>query len=120
MRRVKGARGLNITITDSAIEELNKKIGEQNGILKIKYEIDEHEFFGCAGGMPTLWFVSSAEENDDLLFDTNNRPVLMEKSKLLFFEKELKIDFSITANSFQLISPQRIINGRMSLINKVK
>ncbi len=111
---------LNITITDNAIEELNKKIGEQKGILKIKYEIDDNEFFGCAGGIPTLWFVSSAEENKDQLFNTNNRAVLMEKSKLLFFEKELKIDFSHTANSFQLVSPERIINGRMAFINKVK
>jgi len=108
---------LNITITNSAIEELNKKIRERNGVLKIKYEIED---CGCTGGVPFLWFVNSSKNEDDLLIHTNNRPVLIEKSILVHFDEELKIDYSRTANCFQLKSPQQILSGRMPFISKVK
>jgi uncharacterized protein YqkB len=108
---------MNITITESAAEELNKKIGEQNGYLKIKNVM---EGLTCGAGVPTLLFVPSKDNNGDVLFDTNNRPVLMEKAELIYFDDELKIDFSKAVNSFQLKSPQQIVNGRMSYVSKVK
>jgi uncharacterized protein YqkB len=108
---------LKITITESAAEELNKKIGEQKGYVKIQYVTDG---LACGAGVPTLWFVASIDDTEDLLFDTNNRPVLLEKAQLINFDEELKIDYSDSVNSFQLKSPQQIINGRMSFISKVK
>lgn len=107
---------MNITITDNAKKELNKQAGDQQGFLKLRYETED---CGCAGGVPTLWFVDSVNDTEDLSFETNDRPVLMEKSNLIFFDDELKIDYSISANSFQLKSPQQILNGRMSLISKI-
>ena len=104
---------MTVTITKSATEELNKKIGAQMGYLKIQYVT---EGLACGAGVPTLLFVSSINETEDILFETNNRPVLLGKSQLINFDDELKIDYSDSVNSFQLKSPQQIINGRMSFI----
>jgi uncharacterized protein YqkB len=108
---------MNITITEDAAKELNNKIGKQKGYLKIQNVM---EGLACGAGVPTLLFVPSINEKADLLVETNNRPVLMEKAELILFDEELKIDYSISANSFQLKSPQQIVNGRMSLVSKVK
>lgn len=78
------------------------------------------EGLACGAGVPTLFFVPSRDENQDILFETNDRPVLLEKSEIIFFDDEdLKIDYSDSANSFQLKSPQQIINGRMSFIMNI-
>ena len=105
-------------ITERASEELNKKIGDQKGYLKIQNVM---EGLACGAGVPTLFFVPSRDETQDILFKTNDRPVLLEKSEIIFFDDEdLKIDYSDSVNSFQLKSPQQIINGRMSFImNKI-
>ncbi|RDW15817.1 heme biosynthesis protein HemY [Oceanobacillus arenosus] len=104
---------MTVTITKSAAEELNKKIGDQKGYLKVK---NVTEGLACGAGVPTLYFVPLIDETKDVVFETNNRPVYMEKSELIFFDDELKIDYSDSVNSFQLKSPQQIINGRMSFI----
>jgi uncharacterized protein YqkB len=104
---------MEVIITNSASEELNKKIGDQKGYLKIQ---NVTEGLACGAGVSTLFFVSSIDETKDVLFETNNRPVLLEKSELIFFDDKLKIDYSDSMNSFQLKSPQQIINGRMSFI----
>ena len=104
---------MTVTITNSATEELNKIIGDQKGYLKIQ---NVTEGLACGAGVPTLFFVLSIDETKDVLFETNDLPVLLEKSELNFFDDELKIDYSDLMNSFQLKSPQQIINGRMSFI----
>jgi len=104
---------MTVTITKSATEELNKKIGDQKGYLKIQ---NVTEGLACGAGVPTLFFVSLLDETKDVLFETNNRPVLFEKAELIFFDDEIKIDYSDSMNCFQLKSPQQIINGRMSFI----
>jgi uncharacterized protein YqkB len=40
----------------------------------------------------------------------------MEKSKTVFFDEKMTIDFSKASNSFQLKSPQQILNGYMSFV----
>ena len=45
-----------MTITKSASEELNKKIGDQKGYLKIQYVT---EGLACGAGVPTLFFIPS-------------------------------------------------------------
>ncbi len=108
---------MNITITENAIKVLSEKIGGQKGYVKI-----QNEMVGgtCGAGVPTLTFVSSIDESDDVLFETNNGPILMEKSQLIYFDEDLIIDFSEAANSFQLKSPQQIVNGRMAFVSKSK
>ncbi|GHI01430.1 hypothetical protein AM1BK_49720 [Neobacillus kokaensis] len=66
-----------------------------------------------------MWFTGELDE-DDIEVKTNDRTVYVEKSKLVFFDEEMKIDFSGSTNSFQLKSPQQIINGRMNFVMKVK
>jgi uncharacterized protein YqkB len=104
---------MKVTITKSAAEELNKKMGDQKGYLKIQYEMDG---LACGSGVPTLLFVSSKDETEDVLFETSYRPVILEKSQMIHFDDDLAIDYSGSVNSFQLRSPQQILNGRMSFI----
>ncbi|MCM2534962.1 iron-sulfur cluster biosynthesis family protein [Neobacillus pocheonensis] len=104
---------MTVTITKNAAAKLNKIIGDQKGYLKIQ---NVTEGLACGAGVPTLFFVSSIDETKVVLFETNNLPVVLEKSELIFFDDELKIDYSDSMNSFQLKSPQQIINGRMSFI----
>lgn len=104
---------MNITLTDRAIEEMNKKIGVQKGFLKIQYVT---EGCACDSGVPTLWFVPTIDDQTDLLFETNDRPVVIEKSTLIYFDEELKIDFSDTTRTFKLNSPQQIVNAQMSFL----
>jgi uncharacterized protein YqkB len=66
-----------------------------------------------------LWFIPELD-NDDIAIETNDRTVYAEKSKMVFFDEQMKIDFSKACNCFQLKSPQQILNGRMSLIIKEK
>ena len=104
---------MKLTITKSAAEELNKQIGDQKGFLKIQYVTDG---LACGAGVPTLLFISSKDETEDVLFETSYRPVLLEKSQMINFDDDLTIDYSDSVNSFQLKSPQQFINGRMSFI----
>ncbi|WP_227395219.1 iron-sulfur cluster biosynthesis family protein [Jeotgalibacillus aurantiacus] len=102
---------MKITITGPASEKITEKLPEK-GFLKLKYDT---EGTGCVmNGVPILWHVEEPEE-DDQLIETNDRPILIEKSKEVFYDKELTIDYSASAGMFQLKSPGQTINGRMSL-----
>ena len=50
---------MTVTITKSATEELNKKMGDKKGYLKIQTVIER---LASGAGVPTLFFVSSIEE----------------------------------------------------------
>ncbi|MFD2679595.1 iron-sulfur cluster biosynthesis family protein [Bacillus seohaeanensis] len=105
---------MHITFTDEAIKKINEKIDGKEGYLKLKYDIDG---CGCVmSGIPTLWYILQPEGIDELTIETNLMPILIEKSKTVFLDKQLKVDFSKTANSFQLKSPAQILNGRMNFI----
>ncbi|RIW33591.1 iron-sulfur cluster biosynthesis family protein [Bacillus salacetis] len=102
---------MNITITEEAQEILKAKIGSKKGHLKIKYET---EGCGCVmSGIPVLEYVEQIG-HDDIEIDTGSIPVLVEKSKQVFYDKNLKIDFSPSSKMFQLKSPGQILNGRMN------
>lgn len=108
---------MEIIITEAATEKINERIEGREGYLKLKYDTDG---CGCAvNGVVALWFVPQLDE-DDKAIETNNRTVYVEKSKTVFFDEQMKIDFSKTTNCFQLKSPQQILNGYMSLIIKEK
>ena len=106
---------MDIVFTDQAIEKLKvyEIAGEQ--ILKLKYDTEECGCVMC--GVPFLWIVDQ-KEDDDLVIETNIGPVLVEKSKMVFFDEKLKIDFVDSANCYKLSSPNQIINPRMRLIEK--
>ncbi|WP_413309015.1 iron-sulfur cluster biosynthesis family protein [Bacillus sp. 1P10SD] len=109
---------MQIDITAAAIEKINERTADRKGFLKLKYDTDG---CGCAvNGVIALWFVPAIDQDDDLAIETNDRPVYVEKAKTVFLDDDMKIDFSQTANCFQLKSPQQILNGRMSLMIKEK
>jgi uncharacterized protein YqkB len=105
---------MKIELTNEATKKIKDKIGTQNGQLKLKYDT---EGCGCVvSGIPTLWFVQHPVEDEDIKIETNSFPILVEKSKMVFLDEELKIDFSSQSNTFQLKSPGQIINGRMNFL----
>jgi uncharacterized protein YqkB len=117
MLKERGALNLEINITAEAAKKINERIEGQEGYLKLKYDTDG---CGCAvNGVVALWFVPDLDA-DDIAIETNDRTVYAEKSKMVFFDEQMKIDFSSSTNCFQLKSPQQILNGYMSLIIKEK
>lgn len=108
---------MEINITEAATKKINERLNNRDGYLKLKYDTDD---CGCAvNGVVALWFIPELE-TDDIAIETNDRTVYAEKSKMVFFDEQMKIDFSQASNCFQLKSPQQILNGHMSLIIKEK
>lgn len=106
---------MKVTFTTKAIEKLTEKIDGQTKLLKLKYDT---EGCGCVvSGISALWLVNE-KEDDDFQIETNFQPVLIEKSKQVFFDEAMTIDFVQTANCFQLKSPNQILNPRMMVVEK--
>jgi uncharacterized protein YqkB len=114
---MRGALNVEINITVEAVKKINERTEGREGYLKLKYDTDG---CGCAvNGVVALWFVPEVE-NDEIAIETNDKTIYLEKSKMVFFDEQMKIDFSESTNCFQLKSPQQILNGHMSLIIKEK
>ncbi|MCZ0754606.1 iron-sulfur cluster biosynthesis family protein [Anoxybacillus sp. J5B_2022] len=104
---------MNITFTDRAMQQLEQILSNTKKRLKLKYDTDG---CGCAvSGVPTLWLVDQAEE-DDIAIETNYVPVLLEKSRLVFYDDNMVIDAVEGAGCFLLKSPNQILNPRMSIV----
>ncbi|SDM48606.1 iron-sulfur cluster biosynthesis family protein [Bacillus sp. OK048] len=104
---------MEIVITAAAAEKINQRTAGRKGYLKLKWDT---EGCGCAvSGVIALWFVPELD-TDDISFETNDRTIYIEKSKAVFFDEKMTIDFSTASNSFQLKSPQQILNGYMSFV----
>jgi uncharacterized protein YqkB len=104
---------VNITFTDKAIKQLTPILTQTGRMLKLKYDTD-----GCGclvDGVIALWLVDEADD-DDIAVETNFVPVLVEKSRLIFYDDVMTIDVVEGKNCFQLKSPGQILNPRMSLI----
>jgi uncharacterized protein YqkB len=111
----RGALNMEITITAAAADKIAEKINGRTGFLKLKYDM---EGCGCAvDGVAALWFVPEVEDTD-IAIETNNQTLYVEKSKMVFFDEQMTIDFSESTQWFQLKSPQQILNGQLSLIIK--
>ncbi|MFS0863455.1 iron-sulfur cluster biosynthesis family protein [Fredinandcohnia sp. 179-A 10B2 NHS] len=107
---------MKVTFTERAIKELESKITNQEKILKLKYDT---EGCGCVvSGVTALWLVEE-EDFDDVAIETNFRPLLVEKSKMVFLDENLTIDTVETANCFQLRSPNEILNPRLRFVERV-
>ncbi|MDR4888817.1 iron-sulfur cluster biosynthesis family protein [Fredinandcohnia sp. QZ13] len=104
---------MNVTFSERAIEKLNTQIKNKDKKLKLKYET---EGCGCVmSGVTALWLVDS-EDDDDLVFETNYQPLLVEKSKMVFLDENMTIDFLEQANCYMLKSPNEILNPRLRLV----
>lgn len=106
---------MEIVITEEAARKIDEKTAGREGFLKLVYDTE-----GCGwavNGVAALWFTGEID-SDEVEINTNNRPIYIEKQKLVFFDEQMKIDFSGSANSFQLKSPQQILNARMSFLIK--
>lgn len=105
---------MNITITERAAEALKKKMGEKTSYIKLHYDT---EGCGCAvDGVPVLWLVDSKSQEEEVV-ETNKYPILVEKSKKLFFDDPLMLDWNQNG-TFQLKSANEILNGWMLLVDK--
>lgn len=108
---------MKIEVTETAAERLSKRIAGKEGHLKLKYDIDG---CGCVvSGVTALWLVRGLDE-DDREIKTNAGSIYVEKSKEVFLDEDLKIDFSEKANCFQLKSPNQYLNPRMSFFDKTE
>jgi uncharacterized protein YqkB len=107
---------MQVTFTKEAIEQLAPKLEENNNRkLKLKYDTDG---CGCVmSGVTALWLVDE-QDKDDVELETNDVPLLVEKTKMVFLDDQLTISFNQTANCFMLKSPSQILNPRMSLLVK--
>ncbi|MBP1961838.1 iron-sulfur cluster biosynthesis family protein [Paenibacillus aceris] len=106
---------MNITFTDSAIERLTPYIGQGDALLKLVFDT---EGCGCSvNGVPTLWVVSEADKND-ITAETNVFKLIFKDKDEIFFENEMKIDFSEGNKSYILKSNNQIYNAGMSLVDK--
>ena len=106
---------MQLTITEAAARRIAEKTEGKKGYLKLKYDT---EGCGCAvNGVAALWFVPELEQYD-MALNTDGGTIYIEEAKMIFFDEEMKIDFSSSTNCFQLKSPQQILNGHMSLMIK--
>lgn len=108
---------VEIIITEDAAKKIDERTAGRDGYLKLVYDTD-----GCGwavNGVAALWFTGDIDQ-DEIEINTNNRSVYIEKQKLVFFDEQMKIDFSSSSNTFQLKSPQQILNSHMSFVIKEK
>ncbi|MFT4416956.1 iron-sulfur cluster biosynthesis family protein [Fredinandcohnia humi] len=104
---------MKVTFTDRAIGKLQSQITNPDKFLKLKYDTDG---CGCVvSGVTALWLVDE-EDEDDVIVETNYRPLLLEKSRMVFLDDTMTIDVVETANCFQLRSPNQILNPRLRLV----
>lgn len=109
---------MKIEWTESAIEKITEKIADREGYLLLKYDTEGN---GCVmNGVTALWLMDELDEKEDVEISTNLMPVYVEKSKMIFMDDELKIDFVPSVNSFQLKSPNQMLNPRLSFMNRKK
>lgn len=104
---------VHITFTPKAAEQIHKRMAGKEVDLKLFYESE-----GCAvDGIPILKLVRKEERShDDVFIETNAMPIILEQSKLIYWDEELEIDFSEQHHAYRLSSPKEIFSGRMSLI----
>ncbi|MDQ0269332.1 iron-sulfur cluster biosynthesis family protein [Cytobacillus purgationiresistens] len=106
---------MKIKVTAAAAEKMNERINGKKGYMKLKYDT---KGCGCVvSGVPALWFVDRLDEEDREV-QTTSGSIYVEKSKEVFLDESLIIDFSMKANCFQLKSPHEYLNPRMSFLDK--
>lgn len=106
---------MKVTITPRAKEELTKRKPDGEVLLKLHYDT---EGCGCVvSGIPTLRYIPSEQKeiDDHITLATNDGDIIVERTKLVFYDDEVVIDYSETARTFQLKNDSQILNPRMAL-----
>ena len=106
---------MEITITERAKTKIDELQKDKTGYLKLKYDTEDCGCVMC--GVTNLWLVNELEE-DDYEIQTNHGGIYVEKSKEVFLDDVLTIDFNQASHCFQLKSPNQYLNPRMSLLDK--
>ncbi|WP_071395664.1 iron-sulfur cluster biosynthesis family protein [Bacillus tuaregi] len=106
---------MEITITARAAVKIAAFRAGKQGLLKLKYDAEECGCVMC--GVTNLWLVNELED-DDYAIETQYDSIYVEKSKEVFLDDVLTIDFQEATNCFQLKSPNQYLNPRMSLFDK--
>ncbi|MBO0995312.1 iron-sulfur cluster biosynthesis family protein [Bacillus sp. SD088] len=105
---------MKLFITPEAEKQIKQKMKVNHLIVTLKYET---EGCGCAvSGIPTLELINQQQVNEEdyVRVATDAMDVYIEKTKLVFFDDEMKIDYLPEKQIFRLSSPSEILNGRMS------
>jgi uncharacterized protein YqkB len=108
---------MQVEITERAVEELQtRKTLKEGRVLFISHET---EGLGCVvNGVSDLISVQkSSLPPTAILLETKPEPwsVAIDKKVDWIYDENLKIDFNDTASSFQLKSPNEMLNPRMTL-----
>ncbi|WP_187254476.1 iron-sulfur cluster biosynthesis family protein [Alkalicoccus halolimnae] len=108
---------MQVEITERAVEELQmRKILKEGSVLFISHET---EGLGCVvNGVSDLVAVQKSSLPPTAVFlDTKPESwsVAIDKKVDWIYDESLKIDFNDTASSFQLKSPNQMLNPRMTL-----
>jgi uncharacterized protein YqkB len=105
---------MQITITEAAEKKLVERTAGKPGAFKIKYDTE-----GCCAvnGIPMLWFIETPDELDREI-ETNGLTMYIEKTKEIFFDEQMTIDYTPSKGCFQLKSRNQYFNPCMSLIDK--
>jgi uncharacterized protein YqkB len=105
---------MEIIVTETAEKRLAEKTAGKQGVFKIEYDTEN-----CCSvnGTAMLWFIDQPSDLDQKI-QTNGLPVYMEKSKTIFFDDKMTIDYVASRGCFQLKSPNQYFNPSMGLIDK--
>jgi uncharacterized protein YqkB len=110
----KGGKKMQLIITEVAEKKLTEKTEGKQGVFKIVYDTEDC----CAvNGIPMLWFVEQADEMDRRM-ESNGLPIYIEKTKEVFFDEQMTIDYAEARGCFQLKSRNQYFNPCMSLIDQ--
>ncbi|MFZ3588532.1 iron-sulfur cluster biosynthesis family protein [Bacillus sp. DJP31] len=105
---------MEITFTTGAMKQLESVL-HPNKKLKLMYDT---EGCGCVvSGVAALWQIEEVG-NLDIEVETNYVQVWIDRTKLVFFDEKMTIDFLPQYWCYQLKSPNQMLNPRMSFISK--
>lgn len=106
---------MHLMITEKAERILAPLLQEPSTWLKLVYDI---EGCGCAvDGVPALWLVSECKPTDKITRGSSF-DVLYNPKQEIFFEEDLKLDYSEHSRAFTLSSPHQIYSVSLNLVNK--
>ncbi|AQR77889.1 iron-sulfur cluster biosynthesis family protein [Paenibacillus larvae] len=106
---------MHLTITETAERILSPLLQEPSTWLKLVYDI---EGCGCAvDGVPALWLVNECKPTDKIARGSSF-DVLYNPKQEIFFEEDIKIDYSKDSKAFTLSSPNQIYSVSINLVNK--
>ncbi len=105
---------MEIVFTEAAEKKLVERTAGKHGIFKIEYDTEN-----CCSvsGTAMLWFIDKPSDLDEKV-QTNGLPIFIEKSKQIFFDEKMTIDYVDSRGCFQLKSPNQYFNPSMGLIDK--